>query len=486
MGIPGLVLMENAGRGAFEILVERFPDRLDRVLLLGGPGQNGGDAWVIARHLWLAGYTPRCLLVGERAKVGGDAEVQLRVLHALGVDVAVQPEGTEESFGPWIDPASLVVDGLFGTGLGRPLKGVYAAVVAAANASPVPVIALDVPSGIDADQGVELGSAIEASLTVTFAAHKRGLFRGAGARAAGTVVLASIGAPATPEVSCHRVEPHDARAWLGKRPVDAHKGSSGHLLVVAGAPGTSGAAELTCRGGLRAGAGRVTLAVRPEIHVASEARAVEVMVRPHGNDLAKALALGAKKGAAVVGPGLGTDEVGRSLCRGLALGLPIPTVLDADALSAFEGAALSELAGAAGARVLTPHPGEAGRMLGWDTSVVVERPFAAVETIAKRTGAVVVLKGAGTIVSDGRRSLLVGEPVPALGVAGSGDVLAGILGGLLAERWPVSGLLQRVAAGVYLHNAAGRLTAIGDRGILAREIADAVPRAVAELLLLTR
>lgn len=478
LGLPSVVLMENAGRGAFEALRRRFPDRLERVLLIGGIGQNGGDAWVVARHLRLHGFEPRCVLVGDPAKVRGDALINLGTLEALqGVVPSIA--GTDlsalESGLGW---ASLVVDGLFGTGLDRPVSGVFAAAIERMNACTAPRVALDIPSGVDANTGAVLGVAVRADLTVTFAAHKRGLHQHPGAGLAGVVECASIGVPAPASAEYLALEARDVAQWLPLRAADSHKGRGGHVLVVAGAPGRSGAALLSGLGALRAGAGLVTLCPRAGARGLLDAKVIELMTDELPSDLdaavAHVLALARTKQSLVVGPGLGTDAEGAALARRLGLELEAPCVLDADALTAFAGRA-GELRGAAGERVLTPHPAEAARLLETTTDHVQADRYAAATALAAQTGRIAVLKGARTLIATPAGSVRVCPlDVPALAVAGTGDVLTGVISALL----PLVPAADAAAAGVYLHALAGKLAAIADRGLFAREVADAVPRAL--------
>ncbi|MEZ4247752.1 MAG: NAD(P)H-hydrate dehydratase [Polyangiales bacterium] len=469
-GVAGLVLMENAGRGAAEAILTRFAGALDHVVCVGGPGQNGGDAWVIARHLACAGVDVRGVLVGDATKVRGDARPNLDALAHVGV--------------PWIacaanevslEGATLLVDGLFGTGLDRPIEGALAELVRRLDAHPAPVVALDLPSGIDASTGAVLGVAPHAALTVTFAAHKRGLWQYPARRHVGEVVLASIGVPAPTASRAELVEDADVATLLKRRDADSHKGRAGHVLVIAGAPGKTGAALLAGHGALRGGTGLVTIGTRaPD---ALDAKVVELMsTLVDGEEAARDAMRG--KHAAVLGPGLGLDDSTRSWVGALAISAPLPMALDADALTALAG----ELATlqAAPPRVLTPHPAEAARLLGIATEVVQHDRYAAATTLATQSGQVAILKGAGSVIAapDGRLRV-VSAGTPALGVAGTGDVLAGLVGALLAEGLDA---FDAAWAAAHLHARAGELAAGGrDRGLLAREVADALPTALETL-----
>lgn len=478
LGVAGSVLMENAGRGAFECLLRRFPHALAKVAIFGGVGQNGGDAWVVARHLWLAGYTPRCVLVGERSKVRGDALANLLTLERMAVPIAQLSDAGLVALEAALQDASLLVDGLFGTGLDRAIGGVYAQVIERLNTSGVPCVALDIPSGVDADSGAVLGVAIQAALTVTFAAHKRGLHQHPGATRVGELVCASIGVPGPQRTDYALLEPSDVAGWLPLRAADTHKGRGGHVLIVAGAPGRTGAALLSGLGALRAGAGLVTLCPRAGARAALDAKVIELMTADMPAELEAAMQAVAEllrdKQALVIGPGLGTDSDGSALARRLAIDAAQPAVLDADALSAFAGRP-GELRSAAAARVLTPHPKEAARMLASTVEQVQSDRYAAATRLAADSGCVVVLKGARSLIASPDGSMRVCPiDAPALAVGGTGDVLSGTIAALL----PQLSAFDAAAAGVYLHALAGQLAARSDRGLFAREAADALPLAL--------
>ncbi|HEX4354153.1 MAG TPA: NAD(P)H-hydrate dehydratase, partial [Polyangiales bacterium] len=425
-----------------------------------------------ARHLRIAGHTPRCVLIGDRAKVRGDALANLELLERLGVSVAPASQLDDA-----LAAATLVVDGLFGTGLDRPIAGAVAEAIARINATAVPRVALDIPSGIDADRGSVLGVAVRASLTVTFAAHKRGLHQHPGAQYAGEIALVSIGVPA-PSGTDGVIEPSDVARWLPLRAADTHKGRGGHVLIVAGAPGHTGAAMLSGLGALRGGAGLVTLCPRAGARAALDAKVIELMTADQPADLDAAVRaidrLMQSKQAAAIGPGLGVDDDAAALIRRLAIELDKPAVLDADALTAFAGR-LSELKSARGPRVLTPHPGEAARLLSSSSSEVQADRYGAAERLATESGCVVVLKGARTLIASPDRSIRVCPlDVPALAVGGTGDVLSGVVAALL----PQLTAADAAAGAVYLHALAGKLAAHSDRGLFAREVADALPLAL--------
>ncbi|MGD8606102.1 MAG: NAD(P)H-hydrate dehydratase [Myxococcales bacterium] len=477
LGMVSLVLMENAGRGATDAIVEMFADRLRHVVLLGGPGQNGGDAWVVARRLKLLGHEPVAVLVGESSRLRGDAKANWSLLEKLGVKQAELSPDSADSIGEHVDGATLLVDGLFGTGLDRPITGGYAKVVEAIDQASAPVVALDLPSGLDADTGAILGTAPHAALTVTFAGLKRGLHQFPGAERAGEVRLTDIGVPTriTPPVSLWTRT--DLRELIAPRAEDAHKGTNGHLLVIGGSPGKTGAAVLSGHAAFRAGAGLVTIGARADSRAALEEKVIELMTTalPEEADREAVESLCEGKRAAVLGPGLGLDDLGAAWVRAVSRYAPIPTVIDADALTHVAEQGLGSLRDVEGPRILTPHPGEAARLLGISTPEVQEDRFSAARSLCEQSGQTVILKGARTIVASGGEMRVCGEGTPALGVAGTGDVLSGIVAALALTLEPFDAAI----AGVLLHALAGIEAAVADRGLIASEVADRVPAVLA-------
>ena len=473
LGIVSLVLMENAGRGGTVAICEVFGDCLGRVVLVGGPGQNGGDAWVIARRLTLLGHRPLAVLVGDASRLRGDAQANWVLLSKLGVEtLEVSPEHAA-SIGEHLEDATLVVDGLFGTGLDRAITGGYADAIAAMDRAAAPLVALDLPSGLDADTGAIFGIAPHAALTVTFAGHKRGLHQFPGVEHAGEVRVADIGIPSRSSPAASLWTRDDLGALIAPRAGDAHKGTNGHLLVIGGAPGKTGAAVLAGRAAFRAGAGLVTIGARADARAALEEKVIELMTTalPDEADQAAVLALCEGKRAVVLGPGMGLDELGGTWARAVALHAPVPTVIDADGLTHIAENGLSSLRGAAAPRILTPHPGEAARLLGASTADVQANRYAAAEALAKKSGQVVILKGARSVIAGADELRVCAEGTPALGVAGTGDVLSGVVGALGMTLAPTDAAI----AAALLHALAGVEASVGDRGLIASEVADAVP-----------
>lgn len=493
--VPGVVLMENAGRGAADVAGRLLGANLvgSRVVVVCGAGNNGGDGFVVARHLWARGADVRVFLAGSPERVFGDARInhdayvdlggQVTIVRASDVGPATAPMADLEAA---LGLADLVIDALFGTGLDREIGGAMATIIEAINRAPGRRLSLDIPSGLDADSGAPLGACVEAHDTVCFGHLKVGLLTPQGARFAGRVHVCDLGVPDTilgkvghvAEV----VERRSVARLIAPRETDAHKFSVGAVLVCAGSAGKSGAALLCARGAFRAGAGVVTIATWPEALAAVDARMPEVMA--HGLDRGAPLdeleQLLAGRRAVVIGPGFGLDDAARAVVERVVDVFDGPIVFDADAITHFKGRP-ERLAKAKGQLILTPHPGEMGRLLGVPGEEVEHDRFGAVRRIVDATRAVVVLKGARTIVAGPGGRLAVnttGNPI--LATAGSGDVLAGMIGAFLCSMTPFDAAM----AGVHVHGLVGDVlrARLGDRGVFAGEIADDVPRVLDALV----
>jgi NAD(P)H-hydrate epimerase len=486
LGVPGEVLMENAGRAATEAVLEALPED-GEVLVVCGSGNNGGDGFVVARLLAGLGVPVRAALLGDAKKLRGDAAAN----HARALAVGVRVEGAR-----WRAPArGVIVDALFGTGLARPVEKEPASSVRRIQRARGPqlrVVALDVPSGICADTGQELGVAVRADVTVTFGLPKLGLALEPGRTLAGEVSVARIGivdrAPGA-EVQAELWTARGAGARLPLRPPDGHKGTFGHALLIAGSEGKTGAAALAAHGAARVGAGLVTIACPAGVNDILEVKCTEAMTVPVPDTAARELAAGAEetvvalaheRTAAGLGPGIGRGEETVKLVRALARRVERPLVLDADALHAFAGEPAA-LRTRPAPTVLTPHPGEAAALLGGTPRELNRDRPAAARRLAAETGCVVVLKGAASVVASPDGALQVNPTGgPALGSGGTGDVLTGAVTGLLAQ-----GLAPEDAAAlaVWLHGfAADRLARTGgDSGLLAGDLAEALPAAAEAL-----
>ncbi len=453
-----LTLMERAGAAAYRRLRERWPDAR-RVVVMAGVGNNAGDGYVVARLARADGLAAEVVQVGDGPPGRGDAAtVRERYRQAGGQVRGLDPAALADS--------DVIVDALFGIGVSRPLEGVWAAAVRAINAAARPVLALDLPSGLDASSGNVLGVAVRAELTVTFIGQKPGLFISAGRCLAGEVILEDLGVPAAVyeqvAPAARLITPAEVAEQLPPRAADAHKGDYGHVLVVGGGRGMGGAVRMAAEAALRVGAGLVTVATLPEHCLPLLAARPEAMVVA-ATDAAGLQPLLERATVIVLGPGLGRDDWGRSMFEA-AMGASQPLILDADALNllALEGRRRDDW-------ILTPHPGEAGRLLGISSREVQQDRFGAVAAIQRRYGGIAVLKGAGTLINAGSGpSWLCGAGNPGMASGGMGDVLSGVIGGLLAQ-----GLAPAAAAriGVQVHAAAGDAAAqSGERGLLATDL----------------
>jgi hydroxyethylthiazole kinase-like uncharacterized protein yjeF len=487
-GVPSLELMENAARALVEELCARYPG-WRRVVVVCGPGNNGGDGLAAARLLAGRGVKAEVFSLADPAAYRGDAAENALAARAYGLDIsALSQRGGRGRLATALAEADGAVDALFGTGLSRGLSGSAAAVVAALNSSGRGVVAADLPSGLSADTGAMLGPCVRADLTVAFAAPKLCHLFFPARQMCGTVVVRAIGIPrkVLGRVSgkIELVEPEDVRRLLPPRPLDAHKGDCGRLAVIAGSRGKTGAAVLCARAALRSGAGLVTVFCPKSLEQAVVTALPETMTRGFDE---KRGALASKAGkalaqelagfdAAAVGPGLGTSAGTVSALEELVRRSSLPMVGDADFLNVFAGRA-SALSRRNGPTVLTPHPGEAARLLGAAVREVQANRSRAAAALARSTRAVVVLKGAGSLTAtpDGR---IAANPTgtPLLATAGSGDVLTGAIGALLAGGLPAR---EAAYAGVYLHGAAAERLALrlGDAGLLTADLADALPLA---------
>jgi NAD(P)H-hydrate epimerase len=469
-GIAGYELMCRAAAAAWTAIVCRYP-AARHFWVYCGSGNNAGDGYVLARLALAAGLQVRVLSVVDPAGLKGDAERAWRDFLAVGGQTE-PATGTRTAQLP-----DLAVDALLGTGLDRPLSGAFAAAVAELNALAAPVVALDIPSGLHGATGAVLGCAVQAALTVTFVGWKQGLFLGAGPDHCGELVFSDLDiapvatARVAPQLRC--TGPEDIAALLGPRARGAHKGRFGHVVVLGGNRGFGGAALLSATAALRSGAGLVSVVTRPEHVSAVLAARPELMVRGV-SEAAEATDVLKRATVIAVGPGLGQDDWAAGLLAA-ALGSGRPLVVDADALNM-----LAPRAQRRDEWVLTPHPGEAGRMLGASSAAVQSDRLAALRELTERFGGVVLLKGHGTLVAGSGAPLpwLVRGGNPGMATAGMGDVLTGVIAGLLAQ-FPDAPRATVVAIAAAVHAAAGDAAAEqGERGLVAGDVCDRLPSCV--------
>lgn len=471
LGLAHGVLMERAGAAALALLREQFP-RARRIVIVCGPGNNGGDGLVLARLAKDAGLHATVLSPGDPRKNKGEA--------AAADDAWSKVGGNTLPFAAdYLSNADVLVDALFGIGLERPLEGAWLVAVEALNASGRPVLALDIPSGLHADTGQVLGGAVRANATLSFIGLKAGMLTGQGREHCGAIECNDLGVPSTLfdniPAAARRISARSLRGLLAARVRHAHKGDAGSVLVIGGQPGMPGAAQLAGTAAYRAGAGLVTLATHPA-HAAAIGAAQPELIAHGVNDASSLKPLLAQASVLALGPGMGQGDWAQALWQ-TALTVSIPRVLDADALNLLAGQAP-----VASDWVLTPHPGEAARLLGATVTEIQSDRFAAARAIAQRYGGVCVLKGSGTIIctQDDPIPWLCDRGNPGLAIAGSGDVLTGVIAALIAQ-----GLHPMDAArlGVWVHASAGdRLARAGERGLLASDLFAPIRRIINDMV----
>ncbi len=457
-GIPGTVLMGRAGAAAFASAHRRWPEAR-RLAILCGAGNNGGDGYVVAHLALAAGLEVELFHLVKPDRLTSSAREAAAAAHTAGVPMTPYR-------GQSLAGYDLIFDALLGTGLDRAVGGEWATAITAMNSSGVPIVALDLPSGLYADTGAVAGeAAVRAQLTVTFIGLKLGLFTGAGPDHCGEIEFEDLEVPAAIYAlppAAQRLSQAHLSHWLTPRPRTAHKGHFGHVLVVGGDRGMGGAVRLAAEAAARVGAGLVSIATHPFHANTITANRPELMV--HGIEQAAELEpLLARATVVALGPGLGRNPWGRALLTAL-LASPLPLVVDADALNL-----LAESPQQRQQWVLTPHPGEAGRLLGISSAEIEQDRPAAAAALCKRYGATVVLKGAGTLVATAESLALCTAGNPGMASGGMGDLLTGVIAGLMA-----GGLAPTEAAtiGVCLHAAAADRAAQegGERGLLALDL----------------
>ncbi|MDJ0766155.1 MAG: NAD(P)H-hydrate dehydratase [Myxococcota bacterium] len=487
VGIPGPVLMENAGRGAARIAV-RMGNGGRRFAIVAGPGNNGGDGFVIARHLLNQGLKVTTYLAVPREKIKGDARLNLDILETMTpVIVDITGPGAAKDLTRALNNSDCVVDALLGTGVSRDVEGRLADIIEAVNRSETPVIAVDIPSGLDADRGVPWGTAVQAQQTATFGHLKRGLILYPGANLAGDVHVVPIGVPGFVSekagIDGRIISEKYARNKVPKRPRDAHKGTFGHLLVVAGSFGKTGAAAMVGKAAMRSGVGLVTLGTTAKAQLALESKSLEVMVdniiertdAPLTEKTTKRIGqLLEGKQAVAVGPGLTTAAGISALVMRMLQMIEVPAVVDADGINimAKDPSGASRISVP---MVLTPHPGEMSRLVNKSVPAIQADRIGITREAAKSHQAVIVLKGSHTVIAapDGRVFVsTTGNSGMASG--GMGDVLTGIIGAFLAQKLDP---LDAAILGVYIHGVAGDKASerTGNCSLIASDVIDQLP-----------
>lgn len=495
-GIPGIVLMENAGRGAAELLVRYFPQAHEgTVAVLAGRGNNGGDGFVIARHLKNWGIRTKVYLFASVDDVGGDALTNLQIWLKMGGEFMEVPyKGNFTRIKKEVAKARLFVDAVFGTGLNAEVKGFFKEVISFINALPQPVVAVDIPSGLDATEGRVLGTAIRADLTATFGLAKIGQVLEPGARHVGRLEVVDIGIPRTfieeADIRTHLLDPAELNLdLLTPRPLQAHKGDYGHLVVLAGSPGKTGAATMVCSGALRTGTGLVTLGIPAALNPILESKLTEAMTEPlpdagtgylSADALERIVQLVEGKTALALGPGISTQHQVQEILLDLIPQLSLPLVIDADGITAL-AAGPEILKQCMNPVILTPHPGEMARLMGLTTDKVQADRIGVATACAAAYDCIVVLKGYKTVIATPEEEVYINTTGnPGMASGGTGDVLTGMIGGLLAQGLPP---LEAATWGTYLHGLAGdrAAQALGEIPLIAGDIIDHIPDALREV-----
>ena len=500
-GVPSLTLMENAGRAVVDFLTERYaPLESQRIVILCGRGNNGGDGLVTARLLREQTLQPRVLLFADPETVKGDAATNLERLQTSSAPEVVATLDQWLQVYPTLQGATLVIDALLGTGLARPLEGFLLEVVRDVNGlNPRPqVLAVDLPSGISADAGQLIGECIRADASVTFTAPKLAHVFPPACEMVGEWICKEIGTPSEaldsdPSLRLNLTTDVDV-AWLGQpRPADSHKGLYGHVLVIAGSVGKTGAAAMSALAALRAGAGLVTVATPKSALPVVAGLGLEFMTEPLPETESGTISLQALDGRLMerlmegkslvaVGPGIGGAPETVEFVRELVRETDVPMVIDADGLNALAGA-LDCLNGKGGVRVLTPHPGEMARLAGITTAGVQSNRLEVARGFAAKHKVVLVLKGFRTLTTDPEGTTWVNpNGNPGMAKGGSGDVLTGLVAPLLAQfaHGRARPLGEVAAAAVYIHGLAGDLAAeeVGEMSMLAGDLLERIPEAL--------
>lgn len=487
--IPGIVLMENAGSGTARLIDQTFGDESEKgVIIICGLGNNGGDGFVIARHLHNMGYEVHIYLVGAKSKIKGDAKTNFKIVQKMGLPVwEIKSKRDVDDFGPALMNAGVVVDALFGTGLTRAIEGLFAGVIELVNENDVPVVAVDIASGLSANTGQPTGPVIAADMTATYGLGKIGQFLSPGAEISGQVEIIDISIPELCEervwIPTHLIELDDILPLFVPRDPDTHKGTYGHVLMIGGSAGMNGAIIMAADAAVRTGAGLVTAAL-PESQLAiAEATLLESLkvglpANKYGELDASAivplLKMVKDKDVIAIGPGLGRSEDSAAVVLGLIEQTDAPMVIDADGLNALAGR-IDSFNFAEKNLVLTPHPGEMARLIGTTTEEVQKDRIGCAADLSHKTGAVVVLKGSRTVIAEPEGQIWVNPTGnPGMASGGMGDVLTGMIAGFIAQGTEP---LQAAIAGVHLHGLAGDYAKadVGEHGLRAGEVLNQLP-----------
>ncbi len=489
--IPGIVLMENAGRGAADVISNSFPEiHKKKIAIIAGKGNNGGDGFVIARYLLNQGIYVRVYLLTDPKGLRGDAETNFSIFHRMKGEVISVPSSKDYiKVKRDLEKFDILVDGIFGTGLDAEVRGYYREVIDHLNTLQRPIVAIDIPSGLDANTGKPLGTAIRASLTITFGLPKIGHLIPPGLDYVGKKVkVIDIGIPKRlveeEKIPTYLLEKEEIQKCLSiPRNPDTHKGDYGHLLVIAGSVGKTGAAAMACQAALRMGAGLVTLAIPKSLNAILEMKLTEVMTEPLPETPKQTLSLRAfsaivrlceNKRAVIIGPGLGTLKETQSLILKLIRTLDLPIILDADGLTAL-ATQPKTLPIKNRSLVLTPHPGEMARLIRSQVKEVLEDRVGLSRNFSQSQHVHLILKGHPTLITTPKGEVYINPTGnPGMASGGTGDVLTGMIGGLVCQGFDILSSLQ---IAVYLHGMAGDEGAqeMGEKSLIATDIIEKIP-----------
>jgi NAD(P)H-hydrate epimerase len=487
-GIPGLVLMENAGRGVARVVLKEFP-YVKRVAIFAGGGNNGGDGFVVARHLTQKGLDVATYLTIDPKKYKGDALANYESLRKIGGQIVKLNNGFTAYKG-----GDLIVDAVFGTGLDRGVEGFYREVIDFINSQPVPRVAIDIPSGLDSDTGFPLGVSVKADVTVTFVLPKIGIAIYPGIDYAGKIYVVDITTPKSLEenIPFELITYETVGKILKPRHPDAHKGTYGHLFILAGSPGKTGAATLAALGGLRVGTGLVTVGIPKSLNPIMEEKTTEAMTEPLPEtenvtlgkvSIEAALKImSSRKTALAIGPGISTTPDTGEFLYEILRGSSLPTVMDADGITLI-AQRLKILKELKSPLIITPHPGEMSRLIGKTGEEVQKNRIGVARDFSSMYNVYTVLKGARTVVSTPDGKVFINSTGnPGMASGGMGDVLTGVIGGFLAQGYNPTDACN---LGVFAHGLAGDLAASrmkGQAGIIASDAVYMLPETLNDIL----
>ncbi len=495
IGIPGIVLMENAGRGAADFFQQVVPELLNgRISVVAGCGNNGGDGFVLARLFHDQGAAVRVVCLRPPEKIKGDALINFRILSKLSVPVFVWDEtkSFDDQF-KWIKETDAIVDAILGTGLNSEVRGLFRKIIDAVNELKLPVLAVDLPSGLDASTGKILGTAIRAKATATFGLPKIGQLVDPGDEYAGILKVVDIGIPKlvleSNNLRRYWLEEDDLSSWLSARNSATHKGQAGHVVVLSGSRGKTGAATLICEGAAHVGAGLVTLFIPASLNPIVEIKLTEMMTLPIAETkdqspadaaLPEILNFLEGKQALAMGPGISLHPDTQALVKGLLPKVPCPMVLDADALTILADH-LELLNETKQPLILTPHPGEMARLIHGSVQEVQQNRLEIAAEFSQKHAVTLVLKGHRSVIAapDGRLAIN-SSGNPAMASGGMGDTLTGMIAGFLGQGFEP---FKAACLGVFVHGAAAdrRIAKVASRGLLASQILNEIPHVIGNL-----